>query len=156
MRQREVVAHPFENVDRLESVELGQHHHELLAAPARDQVVVAEGLLGGLGEQAQRTVAGLVAVGVVELLEPVEVRDDDREQAPGLHQLAKLLLGGAPVDQSREAVRRGLELGLFERTDRPDPRARLTGEHRELVHGLARRAAPRPGPSCAERRGRGP
>ena len=75
------VAEAFQHADRLVAVEVGDDDHELLAAPARDRVVVAQDVLRDLGEHAQRAVAGLVAVGVVELLEAVEVGDRERERA---------------------------------------------------------------------------
>ena len=82
VRLDEALADALEHLDGLVAVEVGHDDDELLAAPAGDHVVVAEDVLRDLGEHAQRPVAGLVAVGVVELLEVVEVGDRERERAP--------------------------------------------------------------------------
>src|SRR5690606_40462238 len=57
-----------------------QHHQELLAAVARDQVGAAQQALQGLGELAQDLVADQVAVAVVDLLEAVQVDEGDRQR----------------------------------------------------------------------------
>ena len=85
---------------------------------------------GDLREQPQRAVADLVPVGVVELLEAVEVGQRQREHAPLAQQLAQALLGHAPVHEAGQPVGRGLQLGLLEGAHGSDARAGLPGERR--------------------------
>ena len=58
---------------RLVSGVVGKHDDELFAAVAADDVLGAKGVAQDTGEEPQRPVAGVVAVGVVQPLEEVEV-----------------------------------------------------------------------------------
>jgi hypothetical protein len=76
---RQLVAHAAEQLERLGlAAHVGQDQPELVAAQPRDRVVGAQGLAQALGDDAQHLVAGVVAEGVVHLLEAVEVRQHDR------------------------------------------------------------------------------
>ena len=55
----------------------GEQHRELVAADARDGVRVAHALLQERTDLAQQVVAGDVAAGVVDELEPVEIEIAD-------------------------------------------------------------------------------
>src|SRR5262249_59736288 len=59
----------------------GKDDQELLASPAAGQIDVAHGLLEELGELAEDGVTGRVAEAVVDVLEPVQVGNHDREWA---------------------------------------------------------------------------
>ena len=56
---------------------LANKRHELVAPPARHDVRFAQDALEGLRDEADGLVARGVPVRVVELLEPVDVREDD-------------------------------------------------------------------------------
>lgn len=82
--------------------EVFQQHHELVAAQPRHGVGFAHGVLQPLRDQRQQLVAGVVAAGVVELLEVVEVDEQQRAaQALALAGLQRML---QPVQQ-QPAVR---------------------------------------------------
>jgi hypothetical protein len=130
------------DAEGLVTVEPGQHDHEFLSAPAGDQVVLPQRAPSDLGEESQRTVTCLMAVGAVERLEVIEVRDHDRRQPPVVEHGAYLALGRAAIEQSGQAVRRRLELALLKRPHGPDPRAGLGRERRELIERLSRGGFP--------------
>ena len=77
----EAFPHALERRDGLLAVDARHHDHELLASPAGEEIAVAERALRRLREHAQRPVAGLVTVLVVQLLEVVEVGDRDARTA---------------------------------------------------------------------------
>jgi len=83
-------------------------HGELLAAVARRHVGVADRGAQGGADAAQKVVAGLVAVLVVELLEVVQVQHDERELAAVAVDLGDLVVQvvdeRAVVVQAREPV----------------------------------------------------
>ena len=62
---------------------VGEHDGELVAAEPGDGVAVAQLVLQPLGEGAQQPVARLVAEGVVDLLEVVEVEEQERDGVAG-------------------------------------------------------------------------
>ena len=76
----------------------GQDDHELLATHTSDEVAVAHHRPQRRGEHAQRAVADVVAVRVVELLEPVEVADRHRERHRLAEQTAHHVVEAAPVE----------------------------------------------------------
>ena len=75
-------------------VGVGHHHHEFLAAIAAGQVDAAH--IGGDagGEFLQHLVADVMAIGVVDLLEEIDVHDDEGERAA-------VLLGAVQTRVSR-------------------------------------------------------
>ncbi len=84
--------------------------HELVAAVAIDAVVLAGRFRDRARDSAEEGVAGRVAAGVVERLEPVEVEHQDRErpaQSAGLDRLAELALERAVVAQPGQRVEIG-------------------------------------------------
>ena len=90
---------------RAGEVGLGEDQRELLAAVAAGEVDLADAAEQDLADRAQDRVAGLVAMGVVDLLEVVEVEEDERERvadavgAPPLEH--ELLVERAPVRRGR-------------------------------------------------------
>ena len=95
-----------------------QHDDELVAGEARAQVALADRRRQHRADRAQRPVARIVAVGVVDLLQAIEIEDDDtgadpglrRERQPGL----ELPIERAPVGQRGQRIGMGLVLGLLE------------------------------------------
>ena len=59
-----------------------QHDDELVAGEARAQVVLADRRAQHGADRAQRAIAGLVAVGVVDFLQAIEVEHDDAAALP--------------------------------------------------------------------------
>ncbi len=86
------------------------HDDELVAAPARDEGPEAA-LHQPRGDDAQHVVAHVVALQVVDLLEPVEVEEQHREPGLGLcrtlQQLAQALRQCRPVEQAGQRIGRG-------------------------------------------------
>ncbi len=111
---------------------LGGHgdHRELVTALAAQHVLGAQLSLQRVGDPAQRLVACLVAKLVVDLLEPVEIEDDERERlavTPGARGLALQRAPEAPVvADSRQRVGLGdaHRLGLADGESSPLPRHR--------------------------------
>ena len=68
--------------DRPGALQVGggrQQDRELVAAQARDRVAVADAVVQALGELDQQQVADVVAKGVVDLLEAVEIEQQERQ-----------------------------------------------------------------------------
>ncbi|MNS95974.1 hypothetical protein D3C72_1302540 [compost metagenome] len=61
--------------------DVGQHHGELVSAQPRQRVLLAQMARQALGQQAQQFVAALVAQGVVDALEVVQVQAQHRRGA---------------------------------------------------------------------------
>ena len=80
----------------------GQHAHELLAAEARGQVHPPGRAGQDVREGAQRLVAGLVPVAIVERLEPVQVEEHHRKEAAALRGGELVLQEDARVTAVRE------------------------------------------------------
>ena len=74
---RQVLAQPVDHHHRVGNGALGDHQDELFTAVARRDVVRAQAVAHHAGEEAQCSIAGVVAVHVVELLEMVEVAVGD-------------------------------------------------------------------------------
>ena len=115
------------------SVALHQHAELVAAEPAGER---AGERLGGLGQRAagrgERPVAGVVAVAVVDVLEPVEVAEQQRQLAPGReragHGLLQPLVERAPVRQPGERVLVGERLETGEQLGAADRRRDLRAE----------------------------
>ena len=90
----------------------GQHDSEFLASVTAREVQLANGLGQGLSDTSQNVVARLVAVGVVDRLEVVDVGDhegDVRAEPPGVVDFdVEALVERATVGEIRQAV--GLRL----------------------------------------------
>ena len=87
---------------------VGQDHRELVAADARRVVTESQDPAEPLAERLERGVAGGMPVGVVDLLEAVEVDDDEREgpvvpEAAGDRHLEQAV-EAAPVEEPGERV----------------------------------------------------
>ena len=88
---------------------LEQHHQELLAAVAGDAIHRAGLLAQDVGDLDERRVPGGVALGVVVLLEVIDVRQQHRDRAP---QAARpLRLGGQRTHQIAAIVQAGERVG---------------------------------------------
>ncbi len=81
---------------------------ELLAAEPRDDVVAADVVAQHAGEELERTVADLVAVGVVEPLELVQVGEHEDERDAPVEEIRDLGLEGPAVGEPGQSVGRGL------------------------------------------------
>src|SRR5436190_1600470 len=101
---------PLGDGHRILLVEPRHQHAELLAPDAEDAILVAHALAQRLGDVAERVVADLVAVGVVDGLEVVDVGDGDAEAtlATVLGRQLERLVEGAVAEQPGEAVVAGL------------------------------------------------
>ena len=60
--------------------ETAQRDTEFLAADPPDEIVAAQRAAGGVAEYPKHLVAGGVPVGVVDLLEPVEIEQDEAKR----------------------------------------------------------------------------
>ena len=90
-------------------VQSGRERDELLAAPAHQLVLIAESRAQARGHDAQDGVADEVALGVVDLLEVVDVGDDHPDRggpADGAPQLVGRQLELTPVAEAGERVQR--------------------------------------------------
>jgi hypothetical protein len=85
-----------------------EHGAELLAADAEHAVAPAHALAQALGHAAQRLVAGLMAVQVVDLLEVVDVDEDDAERLAGGQDALEHLVEDPVAEQAGERVVAGL------------------------------------------------
>ena len=97
---------------------VGQHDDELVARVPHAQVVGAQRALERARNLAQRVVADVVAVGVVDRLEPVDVHHDDRDfalEALGACEFARQVHEHrAPVRQARQRIGQRIFLRLLE------------------------------------------
>ena len=144
--------HALGEVHRAVEVGAGQHHGQLLAAVAGGLVDLAGRLLEDPGHLAQHDVALLVAVGVVDRLEVVEVDHHQAELLP--EALGALDLGledlvePAAVEEAGELVGHRLALDRLVQADVLDRHRRLADE---VLEELALAVAERP-PGAAHRR----
>src|SRR6185295_10662841 len=100
--------HAFGDGEGAGEVGLGEEDGELLAAVAGDDVGLADGLAEGGGQVAEHLVPHLVAVGLVDVLEVVEVEEEQRQRvvvalgaaellAEAVLEVAVVVDGGEPV-----------------------------------------------------------
>ena len=118
-------------VELLDLPDRGSEHAELLAAPPGDEIPAADALLEPADELAEHAVSRRVAVGVVDLLEPVGVDD----QQPGRVLPSEHRLAGALELHLEEGAARGAGEPVAEQRlvtlGRGSPRAaRRTGRRR--------------------------
>ena len=105
MRVRSTCSHNCWATLRAPSVGgLGQQHGELLAAIARHDVAALHRGLEDLGDGAQHAVAEHVAVGVVDLLEVIDVDEDETQGLAGVGECRDALVEPPPVQEPRQAV----------------------------------------------------
>ena len=113
--RRDAGADALRDLERAGLGGVDEDGRELLAAVARGEVDVPDGVLEDAGDRAQRLVAGAVPVQVVEGAEVVEVAEEQGEARPlllaALDLLAQALVEVAVVVEAGEAVGDGLELG---------------------------------------------
>ena len=123
-------------------VGLGQHDDELLAAVAGDRVDLADLGAHPAGQLDQHRVADLVAVLVVDGLEPVEVEHQrgERPAEPGraLDLVAEADREVAVVPQAGQRVGQRQPLRLLVQQHVVDRDARLAGERQSRCRGRAR------------------
>ena len=135
-----------------------RQHRELVTADPGDEVAAEAAELGVQGPRdgLDELVAGEVAEGVVDLLEPVDVERDDRDRAPDagcdVEGLGRALVEGAPVQQpgQRVAVGELLERLLAQRPARSRRRGSPSAPPCRTCRGC--RSPARPG--CGWRRTR--
>ena len=114
----------------------GEEEDELLAAEAGHDVLGAGRRVEGVGEGLEGAVAHLVAVGVVEALEVVDVRDDHSVAAPGGVELLDPLREGAPVEESGQLIGGSGLPGSGHGAEQAQAHARLLGDGLEADAGL--------------------
>ena len=89
-----------------------QHHQELVAADPHRQVAGAGLVLEDAADLAQDQVAGLVAVGVVDIFEVVEVDADQRDDPAGIDDALIVDLEMAAVGKPGQRIVQRLALDL--------------------------------------------
>ncbi len=89
-------------------VGVAQQHGELVAAEAGDDVRLADRVVQRTADRADDLVAGLVAAGVVDVLEAVEVEQVERALAAVARgvgdELGQLLVEAAAVEEAGQRV----------------------------------------------------
>ena len=107
-------------------------HHELVSRKPRAQVVLADRRAQHGADRAQRPVARLVPVGVVDLLEPIEIEHHDADAAlgaRGAHQpRLELQIERSPVRQPGQRIGVRFVLGLLEARRVEDDRGGLLAD----------------------------
>ncbi|PMQ09809.1 hypothetical protein JaAD80_25430 [Janthinobacterium sp. AD80] len=135
-RQQAVENLPGDAVHLLQVVEVGQDHREFIAAQARHRVRLAHAHADAPRRLDQQDVALVVAEGIVDFLEVVEVDEQDGHAAgiaaPLRQRLAQPLVEHAAVRQ----LRQGIKIGLL-----PDQRFRLALVRHVFQHAQVVRAA---------------
>ena len=86
-------AQPLGDLERLVVSRVGQQDGELFSAEARRNISSSKVLLEHASDAAKDVVAGQVAVGVVDLAEEIEVREEDRQGRLHSLRLLQLSLG---------------------------------------------------------------
>src|SRR5207244_6101874 len=85
-----------------------QHDGELVTRKARAQITLADRRAQHIADRAQRPIAHLVPVGVVELLEAIEIEHDDADGGLGLRRarqsLLEPLIERAAIRQPRQRI----------------------------------------------------
>ncbi len=96
-------AHPLRDQLRTEDPDLGEERRELVTTDAGHHVPAAHQQAEGMADDAQQCIAGRVALGVIDLLQPVDVKGEHREwqSRNGAERPVEL----APVLQSGERIR---------------------------------------------------
>jgi hypothetical protein len=113
-RARRRFAHALADLERHALGRVAQQDHELLAAVASRDVVVADRPDDRAPDRLEHDVAGGVAEAVVEELEPIDVDHEHADAvlcASALGQQPAELVEVASVRQAGEGVGRGLDLG---------------------------------------------
>ncbi len=89
------------------------HQHELVTAQSCQHIVGPQQLAGALGHRHQQCIAGLVAVGIVDLLEAVQVHEHHGETAAALLGLGQCLHDATLQQQAvGQAGERIMQCGL--------------------------------------------
>jgi len=100
-----------QNKLQLRVVAFGKNQEKLIAAHAGSEIAAANGSIETRGEFLENEVSGRMAVGIVDVLEVIQVHQDDRERmalASGTSDLGgKALLGEPAVVKSRQGVNHG-------------------------------------------------
>ena len=105
-------AHAFRHQLRAEHADLGEERGELVTADARHHVPAANQQTEGVADDTQQCIAGGVALGVIDLLESVDVKRKHGEW------------------QSRNGAQRPVELAPV-----LQPGERIRGSERGKLHG---------------------
>lgn len=106
---------------RAGAVVAGQQDRELVAAQPRDRVPLPEPSPQPLRDLLQQQVAGVVAEGVIDLFEAVEVEQEQGERPPGARRVEERLpcaiVEQQAVGQARKGVVEGLAPQLLSQMD---------------------------------------
>ena len=135
---------------RATSVEVAdavEHHDELVAAEAGQQVAGAQAAAQPVGHLLEQVVAGLVAEPVVDRLEPVEVAEEQARRGPARRlgeRLVEPLRGERPVGQAGQRVVGGAPAQLVLEPLAVVDHAR--GQHHRAVRRAPGAGALHPGP----------
>ena len=129
----ELRLHRIEGAGGIHGRAVREGESELLAAVARYEVVGPERVAQDAGEQPQCPVAGLVPVGVVQVLEVVEIGHRHRHRMEIERHCGHLLGEGPPVEQPGQRVRRRLELRLGHDPEEPDTRPGQFGQGGQVL-----------------------
>ena len=105
-----------------------QDERELVAAEPRESIVLAHRLGEARPHLAKDLVAGMVAEGVVELLEAVEVDEQQRERVSFRDRRVEAVEQMPAVAQAGQIVGLRLALALAQPVGHGDPRARHAGQ----------------------------
>jgi hypothetical protein len=143
-RRRQLEPEPIDDVGGVDGTRPRHHDEELLASVAAQQVALAHDAVQHPREHPQGAVAGIVAVGVVEDLEVIEVEDHHGIRRAAARQQPHRVLQAAPVQQTRERIGARLQFALRHRGEQTDPRAELLGDagHEGGVGGRERLGVP--------------
>jgi hypothetical protein len=130
----ELFAHALGEQHRPARVGLLADDHELLASEARHRVRVALGAAEDVAEALDHHVAHVVTVGVIDLLEVVDVGDEHAELAVESAWLAAIFCSAslehrALVQEAREAVGRGELLQAAQHAGVGERHGHVAGEH---------------------------
>ena len=134
------MAHAFGDGQRILFVCAGQNHHKLLSAIAQENIALANALANLVCDVAQHAIAHDVAVGVVHLLEMVDIEHQQREGSPAAHRAGIFFVQAyhaeSAVENARKRVERGefLQLLVLQRVVQRDGEA--LRKDRKLAHHL--------------------
>src|SRR5918995_6687479 len=106
-----------------------QHERELVPAEPRERVVLAHRAAQPRPDLAQHLVARVMAQGVVELLEPVEVDEQQGQLVAPLDRGLQPLDQVAPIREPGEVVGQRARVGLAQPLRHREARSRHAGEH---------------------------
>jgi len=107
-RRRQASEEPSHDRGRLDFTRVRKQHRELVSAEARDEVALAQDAAEAGRNVLQQSVADVVAHRVVDVLEPVEIDQRERDglagASRGLHHLGQAVVQKGAIRQTGERV----------------------------------------------------